>query len=326
MLDGQKWFCSAPMCDAFLVLAQAPARALLLLPAARAARRLAQRLPHPAAQGQARRPLERVERDRARRRAGRSSSARRAAACRRSSRWSSTRGSTASSARRPGCGRRWSRRRTTRRTARVRLAARRAAADANVLADLCVESEAATVTALRLARAYDRRAHDRPRPRSPASPRQSRSTGSASAGRAMRPRRSSASAATATSRSRACRGSTAQQPLHSIWEGSGNVVCLDASARCAGSRGRREVFLEEIRAAASRAADGARGGRACRGRGRPGEGGRRAPRPGAPGLAARAACAPAVADAFLGRARSGWATALWARRPIRPLSSSVIRR
>ena len=23
-LDGHKWFCSAPMCDAFLVLAQAP--------------------------------------------------------------------------------------------------------------------------------------------------------------------------------------------------------------------------------------------------------------------------------------------------------------
>ena len=59
------------------------------------------------------------------------------------------------------------------------------------------------------------------------SPRRSRSTGSASAGRATRPRRSSASAGTATSRSRSCRASTAQQPLQSIWEGSGNVICLD---------------------------------------------------------------------------------------------------
>ena len=38
-VTGHKWFFSAPMCDAFLVLAQAPAGLTLLLPAARAARR-----------------------------------------------------------------------------------------------------------------------------------------------------------------------------------------------------------------------------------------------------------------------------------------------
>ena len=38
-LIGHKWFFSAPMCDAFLVLAQTPAGPDVLLPAARAARR-----------------------------------------------------------------------------------------------------------------------------------------------------------------------------------------------------------------------------------------------------------------------------------------------
>ena len=71
----------------------------------------------------------------------------------------------------------------------------------NVLADLALESEAATATALRLARAYDEGDT-----RCAASPPRSRSTGSASARRRTRSRRSSASAATATSRSRRCRG------------------------------------------------------------------------------------------------------------------------
>ena len=93
----------------------------------------------------------------------------------------------------------------------------------NVLADLCVESEAATLTALRLARAYDRgetafaRRRDggrevlglqaRPRPR----------RRGARVPRRQRLRRGVGAAA----------HSTAQQPLQSIWEGSGNVICLD---------------------------------------------------------------------------------------------------
>ena len=72
----------------------------------------------------------------------------------------------------------------------------------NVLADLAIESEAATATALRLARAYD----EGDNAAAPLRHRGDRSTGSASARRRTRPRRSSAWAATATSRSRRCRG------------------------------------------------------------------------------------------------------------------------
>ena len=86
-ITGHKWFCSAPMCDAFLVLAQTRARAVVLPAAALAARRHAQPLPHPAAEGQARQPLQRVERGGVRRRVGAAASARRDAASRRSSRW-----------------------------------------------------------------------------------------------------------------------------------------------------------------------------------------------------------------------------------------------
>ena len=70
-------------------------RRLLLPVAALDARRRAQPLPPPAAQGQARQPLQRLQRDRVHAAPGRGWSARRAAACRRSSRWSTTPGSTA---------------------------------------------------------------------------------------------------------------------------------------------------------------------------------------------------------------------------------------
>ena len=82
----------------------------------------------------------------------------------------------------------------------------------NVLADLCIESEAATVTAMRLARAYDQGADDERETPSSGSRQPSPSTGSASAARSTRSRRSSASAATATWRSRACRASTGRLP------------------------------------------------------------------------------------------------------------------
>ena len=97
----------------------------------------------------------------------------------------------------------------------------------NVLADLCVESEAATVTALRLARAYDRRATD------------AREAAFARIATAIAKywvcKRGPAHAAEALE----CLGGNGyveesgmprvyrQQPLLSIWEGSGNVVCLD---------------------------------------------------------------------------------------------------
>ena len=74
----------------------------------------------------------------------------------------------------------------------------------NVLADLCIDSEAATVLALRLARAYD----ERRRARFAGLRRRSRSTGFARRRRRSWRRRSSASAATATWRRACCRGST----------------------------------------------------------------------------------------------------------------------
>ena len=61
-ITGHKWFMSAPMCDAFLVLAQAERGAELFLHAALCARRLGQRDPVPAAEGQARQPLQRFVR------------------------------------------------------------------------------------------------------------------------------------------------------------------------------------------------------------------------------------------------------------------------
>jgi putative acyl-CoA dehydrogenase len=97
----------------------------------------------------------------------------------------------------------------------------------NVLADLCLESEAATVTALRLARAYDRRATD------------AREAAFARIATAIAKywvcKRGPGHAAEALE----CLGGNGyveesgmpriyrQQPLQSIWEGSGNVVCLD---------------------------------------------------------------------------------------------------
>ena len=88
---------------------------------------------------------------------------------------------------------------------RLRQAARRPAAMQNVLADLAVESEAATVTALRIARSYDEDDAGLP----PLRDRGREVLGLQARAPRTRPRRSSASAATATSRSRACRGSTA---------------------------------------------------------------------------------------------------------------------
>ncbi len=92
----------------------------------------------------------------------------------------------------------------------------------NVLADLCIESEAATLTALRLARAYDRD-----------------ETAFARIATAVAKywvcKRGPGHAAEALE----CLGGNGyveesgmprvyrQQPLQSIWEGSGNVICLD---------------------------------------------------------------------------------------------------
>jgi putative acyl-CoA dehydrogenase len=116
----------------------------------------------------------------------------------------------------------------------------------NVLADLCIESEAATVTALRLARAYDNPDDDEQEllfkrlatavakywicKRAPVL-----------AGEALE-----------------CLGGNGyveasgmprlyrEMPLASIWEGSGNVICLDVLRALARSPQSLEAFFAEI--------------------------------------------------------------------------------
>jgi putative acyl-CoA dehydrogenase len=116
----------------------------------------------------------------------------------------------------------------------------------NVLADLCIESEAATVTAMRLARAYDQSADD---------------------GRETLFKR----LATAVAKywickrgpvhaveSLECFGGNGyveesgmprlfrESPLNSIWEGSGNVICLDVLRAMVKSPESVQVFFDEV--------------------------------------------------------------------------------
>ena len=101
----------------------------------------------------------------------------------------------------------------------------------NVLADLALESEAATVLFLRLARAFESRpmppAHlAAPSARGAASSRRRRSTGSASA-RWNSPARRWRSGRQRLRRKRPMARFYREAPVNSIWEGSGNVMCLD---------------------------------------------------------------------------------------------------
>ena len=84
---GHKWFLSAPMSDAFLVLAQAPGGLTCFLMPRFRARRLGQRAALSAAQGQARQPLQCVERSRIHRTLSPGASARRAPASAPFCRW-----------------------------------------------------------------------------------------------------------------------------------------------------------------------------------------------------------------------------------------------
>ena len=122
---------------------------------------------------------------------------------------------------------------------------------ANVLADLAVESEAATTVALRLAGATDRAARGDEREAAfrrlalavtkywvcKQAPR-------------TRPRRWNAWAATATSRSPACPGCTGRRRCGSIWEGSGNVAALDALRALTRQPEAAEAFFAELDLAA----------------------------------------------------------------------------
>jgi putative acyl-CoA dehydrogenase len=112
----------------------------------------------------------------------------------------------------------------------------------NVLADLCIESEAATVTALRLARAYDRGESSFARLATAVAKYWVCKRGPGHAAEALE-----------------CVGGNGyveesvlprlyrQQPLQSIWEGSGNVICLDVLRALEREPETLDVFLAECR-------------------------------------------------------------------------------
>jgi putative acyl-CoA dehydrogenase len=115
----------------------------------------------------------------------------------------------------------------------------------NVLADLCVEAEAALLLAMRLARAYD-------------APEQSafRRIATAIAKYWVCKR-----APVVVGEALECLGGNGyveesgmprlyrEAPLNSIWEGSGNVICLDVLRALAKEPAAVEALLEELRAA-----------------------------------------------------------------------------
>ncbi|HTM52685.1 MAG TPA: isovaleryl-CoA dehydrogenase [Pirellulales bacterium] len=114
----------------------------------------------------------------------------------------------------------------------------------NVLADLCVEAEAATLLAMRLARAYDRAEESEARFRRIA-------TAVAKYWVCKR-------AAVFAGEALECLGGNGfvedsmmprlfrESPLNSIWEGSGNVICLDVRRAIETEPGTLEVLVEEI--------------------------------------------------------------------------------
>ena len=119
----------------------------------------------------------------------------------------------------------------------------------NVLADLCLESEAATALAMRLARGFDESPHDED---------QRRFTRLATAlGKYWITKRATA----VVSEALECLGGNGyveesplprlyrDVPLNSIWEGSGNVQCLEMLRAVKKDAGTLEMTLQEIRAA-----------------------------------------------------------------------------
>jgi putative acyl-CoA dehydrogenase len=118
----------------------------------------------------------------------------------------------------------------------------------NVLADLCVESETATLTALRLAGAFDRGESSLARVATAVAKYWICKRGPAHAAEALE-----------------CLGGNGyveesgmprlyrQQPLQSIWEGSGNVICLDVLRALHRTPDALDAFLAECRRAAGAA-------------------------------------------------------------------------
>ena len=118
----------------------------------------------------------------------------------------------------------------------------------NVLADLCVESEAATVSAMRLARAYDEAIAGDQRGAGPEAGRQ----------RGAQVLDLQARAPTHAVECLECFGGNGfveesgmprlfrESPLNSIWEGSGNVQCLDVLRAMVKSPASVEAFFGEV--------------------------------------------------------------------------------
>jgi putative acyl-CoA dehydrogenase len=116
----------------------------------------------------------------------------------------------------------------------------------NVLADLCIESEAATLTAMRLARAYDEGAED---------PQQALFK---RLGTAVSKYWICKSAVWSVAEALECLGGNGyveesgmprlyrETPLNSIWEGSGNVNCLDVLRAMARSPESLDAFMDEV--------------------------------------------------------------------------------
>jgi putative acyl-CoA dehydrogenase len=254
-LDGAKWFCSAPMSDAFLVLARAPGGLTCFL--------VPRVLPDGSRNG--------FRLDRLKDKLGDRSNA--SGEIRLESAWGRLVGEEGRGVRtivemvvhtRLDCvlgaaaGMRQAVEQATHHAAH-RVAFGRTLTDQplmrNVLADLCLESEAATVTALRLARAYDRRA---------AGDEQEASFAriATAVAKYWVCKRGPGHAAEALE----CVGGSGyveesvlprlyrQQPLLSIWEGSGNVVCLDVVRAVQREPETAGALLEEIRLAGHPAA------------------------------------------------------------------------
>jgi putative acyl-CoA dehydrogenase len=121
---------------------------------------------------------------------------------------------------------------------------------ANVLADLAIEAEAATATAMRLARAYDEAAHDQ---RAEVFKRLATAVAKYHVCKRVPPHAAEAleclggnGYVEASGMPRLYR----EAPLGSIWEGSGNVMALDVLRALHATPAALDVFLDEVDAAA----------------------------------------------------------------------------
>ena len=252
-ITGHKWFCSAPMSDMFMVLAQTDdGLSCFLLPRVLAdgtrnamhLQRLKDKL------GNHSNASSEVEFHGAWARMVGSPGA----ACGRSSRWSGTPGWTARSAPRAGCAGPQPRRSTSasHRRAFGRLLSEQPLMR-NVLADLSLEAEAATALALRLARAYDD-AHADALDGADDSDAQQFKRLATAVGKYWLCKRAPHHAYEAME----CFGGAGyveesgmprmyrEAPLASIWEGSGNVMSLDVLRALARTPRALEVFLAEV--------------------------------------------------------------------------------